>query len=172
MKSAGSKINLVCYDDFRWFSEDLKTHFDSSAYITSAFINVEEFMLYIEKNHVPDYCRIAILGAHDTTENFEMIGRLSKEIKNIDPSTGIILIGTHDKMEEIRKIIPSGIDAYIPKNNNLILRLKNAVQKLVSAYNVRKSRRRRNLAFLLFAFLGIVIITLSVIALIKLPGLF
>jgi response regulator RpfG family c-di-GMP phosphodiesterase len=135
-------------------------------------VSVEEFMAYLESNKAHGYCKVAILGVHDTTEQFEMIGRLTKEIKKIDSRIGIILVCTPDKMEEIKKIIPSGVDAYIPKNANAILRLHNAVKKLLSEHGINNFRKRRNLSF--YALIGFVIlfIILIIIARLELPQYF
>ena len=167
------KTLLVCYDDFRWFSEDVRSRFDdTSRYNVVSFVTVEEFMAYLERNKDHRYCKVAILGAHDTTEQFEMIGRLTYEIKKVDINTGIILICTNDKLEEIRKIITNNVDDFIPKNANAILRLHNAVKKLISEYGINKFRKRRNFSF--YFLIGFIIIfILSVIfAWINLPQYF
>lgn len=164
------KTHLICYDDFRWFSEDVRGRFDdTSRYNIVSFVAFEEFMAYIEKNKVHGYCKVAILGAHDTKEQFELIGRLTAEIKKIDLHIGIILVCTPEKMEEIKKIIPSNVDAYIPKNANAILRLHNAVKKLISEYGINNFRKRRNFSF--YALIGFLIffVILIIIAWLELP---
>lgn len=160
--SSKLKTHLICYDDFRWFSEDVRSRFDDTTrYNLVSFVAFEEFMTYIERNKVHGYCKVAILGAHDTTEQFELIGRLITEIKKIDPGIGIILVCTPDKMEEIKKIIPSNVDAYIPKNANAILRLHNAVKKLISEHGINIFRKRRN--FSLYTLIGFLILFIGLI---------
>lgn len=164
------KTYLICYDDFRWFSEEVRSRFDDTTrYNIVSFVAFEEFMAYIERNKVHGYCKVAILGAHDTKEQFELIGRLTAEIKKIDPQIGIILVCTPEKIEEIKKIIPSNVDAYIPKNANAILRLHNAVKKLISEHGIINFRKRRN--FSLYTMIGflILLIILLIIAWFKLP---
>ena len=170
--SSKLRTHLICYDDFRWFSEDVRGRFDTSRYTIISFVAIEEFMAYMEHNKVHSYCKVAILGAHDTTEQFELIGRLSNEIKKIDSHIGIILVCTPDKIDEIKKIIPSDIDAYIPKNANAILRLHNAVKKLISEHGINNFRKRRNISF--YALIGFLIlfIILIIIARFKLPQYF
>jgi hypothetical protein len=168
--SSKAKTHLICYDDFRWFSEDVRGRFDdTSRYNIVSFVAFEEFMAYIERNKVQGYCKVAILGAHDTTEQFELIGRLTAEIKKIDPHIGIILVCTPDKMEEIKKIIPSNVDAYIPKNANAILRLHNAVKKHISEHGINIFRKRRN--FSIYTLIGFIILflILIIIAWLELP---
>jgi DNA-binding NarL/FixJ family response regulator len=168
-----SKTFLICYDDFRWFSEDVRGRFDdNSRYNVISFVAVEEFMAYLERNKDHGYCKVAILGAHDTPEQFEMIGRLTTEIKKIDSCTGIILVCTHDKMDEIKRIITSNVDAYIPKNANAILRLHNAVKKLISEHGINNFRKRRNFSFYILTGFLILLILLIIIARFELPQYF
>jgi hypothetical protein len=75
-------------------------------------------------------------------------------------------------MEEIKKVITSGIDSYIPKNANMNLRLQNAVKKLESEYAIIQYGRKRKQAFYSLVGIGIVIILLTALALLKLPQIF
>lgn len=164
------KTTLACYDDFRWFSEDVRSRFDdTSKYNISSFVSVEDFMAFLEKGRDHRNCKITILGTHDTTEQFVMIGRLTGEIKKLDPKIGIILICTPDKMEEIKKIIPSNVDAYIPKNANAIIRLHTAVKKLISEYGIINYRKRRNLSLYVLAGSFLLFIILFIILRMKFP---
>jgi DNA-binding NarL/FixJ family response regulator len=101
-----------------------------------------------------------------------MIDQLTMQIKRIDFHTGLILLGPPDKMELIRKTIKFNIDAYIPKNANAILRIHNAVKKLISEHSIRVFRKKRNFsiyvlsAFLLLSFL------LLIVAYFRLPQYF
>ena len=91
---------------------------------------------------------------HESKEQFDMIDKLTKEIKRIDPSTGLILIGPSDKIEEIKKMVKFNIDAYIPKNANSILRIHNTIKKLMSEHGIGIYRKKRNLSlYILLAFL-------------------
>lgn len=164
------KTILACYDDFRWFSEDVRGRFDdTSKYNISSFVSVEDFMAFLEKGRDHRNCKIAILGAHDTTEQFEMIARLTAEIKKLDPKIGIILICTPDKIEEIKKIIQANVDAYIPKNANAVIRLHTAVKKLISEYGIINYRKRRNFSLFVLAGALLLFIILLIIARLKFP---
>jgi hypothetical protein len=167
------KTHLFCYDDHRGFSEDVRKRFtDTSRYTVISFQTREEFINHLEVEKEHNFCKVAILGMHDTKEQFEMIDQLTMEIKRIDPRTGLILIGPVDKMEEIKKTVKFNIDAYIPKNANSILRIHNTVKKLISEHSIGIFRKKRNfsfyilLAFLLFSAL------LILIAYFNLPGYF
>jgi len=171
--SSKLRTHLICYDDFRWFSEDVRGGFDdTSRYNIISFVAVEEFMAYLEHNIDHGYCKVAILGTHDTPEQFEMIGRLTTQIKKIDSRIGIILVCTPDKLDEIKKVIPSNVDAYIPKNANAILRLHSAVKKLISEHGINIFRKRRNLSFYTLIGFFILFIVLIIIAWFELPQYF
>jgi hypothetical protein len=150
-----TRTHLFCYDDHRGFTEDIRKRFpDASRYTVVSFQTRQEFIDRLEETREHKFCKIAILGMHETKEQFEMIDKLTREIKRIDPATGLILLGPPEKMEEIRKTVRFNIDAYIPKNTNAVLRIHNSVKKLISEHNISIFRRRRNLSvYILLAFL-------------------
>jgi DNA-binding NarL/FixJ family response regulator len=158
------KTHIFCYDDHRGFSEDVRKKFaDQSRYSVSSFPTSEEFITHIEHEKEHTYCKVAILALHDTKEQFEMIDHLTMEIKKIDPATGLILLGPPDKMELIKKSVKFNIDAYIPKNGNSVLRIHNAVKKLISEHGIAVFRKRSNISvYLLMGILLLSIISIIV----------
>jgi len=167
------KTHLYCYDDHRGFSEDVRKRFtDTDRYTVLSFQTPEEFIGHIIAEKDQNFCKVAILGLHETKEQFEIIDKLTVEIKKIDYRTGLILLGPADKMEEIKKSVKFNIDAYIPKNGNSILRIHNTVKKLISEHSIGIFRKKRNFSFyILLTFLGLSIV-LILIALFKLPQYF
>jgi hypothetical protein len=146
------KTQLFCYDDHRGFAEDVRKRFnDQSRYTVISFPTREEFIscLRAEKEH--NNCKVAILGLHETMEQYEMIDHLTMEIKKIDPATYLILLGPPEKMEIIKKTVKFNIDAYIPKNGNSILRIHNTVKKLISEHSIRIFRKRSNISVYILA---------------------
>jgi hypothetical protein len=160
-----TKTHIFCFDDHRGFSDDVKKRFpDLTRYIVVSFQTRQEFIDHLEKGKENKFCKIAILGMHETKEQFDMIDKLTMEIKRIDPSTGIILFGPQDKMDEIKKTVKFNIDAYIPRNANSILRIHNMVKKLISEHGIVIYRRKRNISlYILLAFmlLSIILILIS-----------
>ena len=141
------KTHLFCYDDHRGFTEDVRKQFiDAGKYTVVSFQTREDFINHLEKEKEHYFCKVAILGLHDTKEQFEMIDQLTMEIKKIDRKTGLILLRPPDKMEEIKKIVKFNIDAYIPKNANSILRIQNTVKKLISQHSIEIFKKQRNLS--------------------------
>src|SRR5665648_262149 len=111
------KTHLFCYDDHRGFTEDIRKRFtDPDRYIVASFQTREEFINQLEEVREHNFCKVAILGVHDTKDQIEMIEHLAMNIKRIDLRTGLILLGPPDKMDEIRKTVKFNVDAYIPKN--------------------------------------------------------
>jgi DNA-binding NarL/FixJ family response regulator len=160
-----TRTHLFCYDDHRGFTDDIRKRFpDASRYIVVSFQTRQEFIDHLEETRDHRFCKIAILGMHETKEQFEMIDKLTREIKRIDPATGLILLGPQEKMEEIRKTVRFNIDAYIPKNANAVLRIHNSVKKLISEHSISIFRKRRNISlYTLFAFLLISAILLLIV---------
>jgi hypothetical protein len=167
------KTHLYCYDDHRGFSEDVRKRFtDLSRYTVVSFQTREEFINHLEAEKEHTFCKVAILGLHDTKEQFEMIDKLIMEIKMIDTRTGLILLGPPEKMELIKKSLKFNIDAYIPKNGNSILRIHNTVKKLISEHSIGIFRKKRNISvYVLLGFLLLSVI-LILVAYFRLPQYF
>jgi DNA-binding NarL/FixJ family response regulator len=164
------KTYLCCYDDHRNFSEDVKKRFSNqSKYTVVTFHNMEDYLKYLMELKDDNSCKVAILGLQDTRENYEIIDHLTVEIKNIDRSTGIILMGPPDKMDEIKKAIRINIDSYIPRNANMVLRIHNTIKKLVSEHSLLIYRRRRNFSFYFLLIFLAVSFLIAVIAFFKFP---
>lgn len=164
---------LFCYDDHRGFSEDVRKRFSNAErYTVISYPTREEFLGRLEKEQEHNFCKVAILGVHETKDHFEVIDRLSAEVKKIDPLTGLILLCPPDKLEEVKESVKFNIDAYIPKNSNTVLRLHNAVKKIISEHSINIFRKRRNLSlFILLAFL-LLSLLLIIIAHFELPEYF
>ena len=167
------KTHLYCYDDHRGFSEDVRKRFtDLSRYTVCSFPTREEFINQLEADKEHNFCKIAILGLHDTVEQFEMIEHLTLDIKKIDQRTGLILLGPPDKMDAIKKVLKFNIDAYIPRNDNSILRIHNTVKKLISEHSLGIFRKKSNYSiYVLLGFLLLSVILL-VLAFFRLPQYF
>jgi response regulator RpfG family c-di-GMP phosphodiesterase len=156
------KTHIYCFDDHRGFSEEVKKRFpDNARYTVLSFQTREEFIRHLETEKENHFCKIAILGLHDTKEQFEMIDQLTMEIKRIDQLTGLILVGPPDKIDIIKKTVKFNIDAYIPKNTNSILRIHNSVKKLISEHGLVILKKRRNVSFYLL--LGFILISIALI---------
>ncbi|TAL64007.1 MAG: hypothetical protein EPN88_11595 [Bacteroidetes bacterium] len=162
--------HLYCFDDHRGFSEDVRKRFtDTARYTVLSFQRQEEFIARIEAEKDQNFCKVAIIGMHETKEQFEIIDKLTLEIKKIDHRTGLILLGPADKMDEIKKSVKFNIDAYIPKNANSILRIHNTVKKLISEHSIGIFRKKSNFSFyILLAFLGLSLLLL-LLSYFKLP---
>jgi DNA-binding NarL/FixJ family response regulator len=168
-----AKTYLYCFDDHRSFSEDVKKRFsDTTRYTVVTFQTIENMINHLKEEKDHKFCKVAILGTHDSKENFEMIDHLTMQIKSIDNRTSIILLTSTEKMDEIRKYIRFNIDSYVPRNANTILRIHNTVKKLMSEYSLVDFRKRRNFSlYVLISFIFICILFV-IIAYFRLPKFF
>lgn len=164
---------LICYDDHKSFTEDVKKRFsDTSRYIVNSFHNWQEFMENCRRYLEPSSCKVVIIGVPDAKEQFEMIEEMTMQIKKIDHKTGLILLVPPDKIEDLKRIVRFNIDAYIPRNANTVLRIHNTVKKLISEYSIAIFRKRRNFAlYVLLAFV-IISVLITIFAYFRLPGYF
>jgi hypothetical protein len=153
---------IFCFDDHRGFTEDIRKRFtDTSRYIVESFQTREELLERIEKEKVHNFCKVAILGVHDSNDQIGMINQLSADIKNKDSRIGLILLGSPDKMDEIKKIVKFNIVAYIPKNANSVLRIHNTVKKLISVHSIGIFKTKKNLS--VYILLGFLLLSVLII---------
>ena len=76
------KTHIFCFDDYRSFSEDVKKRFqDTARYKVVSFQTREELLNHLEADKINPFCKIAILGMHDSKEQISLIDKLSVEIK-------------------------------------------------------------------------------------------
>jgi DNA-binding NarL/FixJ family response regulator len=164
---------LLCYDDRRTFTEDVRKRFsDVAQYEVLSFHTKQDFLDQCDKESENSSCKVAIIGVPDTKEQFQIIDEMTMAIKRIDPKTGLVLLVPADKMEDLKKIVRFNIDAYIPRNANTVLRLHNAVKKMISEHNIGVYKRRRNVSlWFLFGFL-ILAALIVLIAYLRFPQYF
>jgi DNA-binding NarL/FixJ family response regulator len=153
---------LICYDDHRNFTEDIKKRFsDTSRYQVASFHNKQDLLTFCTKEAENNSCKVAVIGVPDAREQFESVDDLTQEIRNSDPGTGLILLVPPDKMDDLKKSVRFNIDAYIPRNANSILRIHNTVKKLFSEYNITIYRKKRNISvYVLLIFIALAAILL------------
>jgi DNA-binding NarL/FixJ family response regulator len=171
--SKNIKTHIFCYDEHRGFTDDVRKRFtDTARYNVESFQTREEFIKKIEEEKEHNFCKVAILGVHDTKDQIDMIDKLSMEIKSIDQGTGLILLGPPDRIDDIKKTVNFNIDAYIPKNANSILRIHNTVKKLISENSIGIYRKRRN--FSVYFLLGFILLSaiLILVAYFRFPQYF
>lgn len=167
------KTYIFCFDDHRIFTEDVKKRFsDTARYIVAIAHNRDEFLKLLVARKDDNFCKVAILGLHDSKENFEMAEHLINHIKKADISTGIILLAPPDKIDEVKKTIRMNIDSYIPLNSNTLLRVHNTVKKLISEHSLLIYRKKRNFSFYILLIFLALSVAIAVIAWVRLPMFF
>lgn len=165
--------HLVCYDDHRTFTDDVRKRFsDDAKYKVESFHTRQDFIDHLRKMTENKSCKVAIIVVPDSADQIESIEKLTMEVLKPDPNTGIILIVPDDRMEEVRKIIRFNIDAYIPKNTNAILRIHNEVKKLISEYSINVYRKRRNISIYVLLVFTIISVLAVILAWFKFPMYF
>lgn len=171
---AGTKLTyLICFDDHRTFTEEVKKRFsDNSRYQVISFNTSQDFLEGFGKERERNACKVGIIGVPDNRDQFETVGNLVQEIKKNDPGSGIILLVSTDKIDDLKKTVRYNIDSYIPRNANTILRIHNTVKKFISEHSIAVFRKKRNFSlYVLLAFL-ILSAIIMLIAYLKLPQYF
>jgi hypothetical protein len=167
------KTHLYCFDPHRSFSEEIKKKFDDTErYRVLSFQNAGECLSMLQADKKFNHCKIVLIGLNDSHEQYDSAGRLVDEIKLSDSRTGIILICPPEKTEEISKSFRKNIDACIPNNSNSILRIHNAVKKIVSEHSISIFRRKRNISLTVLGLLILTSLIVLILAYLKLPDYF
>lgn len=145
---------LFCLDEQKTITEEVKKRFsDPLKYKVLAFSNQKDLLDTLQGVKSGRFCRVAVMATGEITEEGSKIESLAREIRNLSPETGFILVHPPDKGEEVKKAVKFNVDEYIPWNNNSILRLHNVVKRLISRHNLGYYRKRRNLSlWMLIAF--------------------
>jgi DNA-binding NarL/FixJ family response regulator len=167
------KTHLYCFDDHRAFTDEIMKKFpDVSRYTVLPFQTREDLLKRLEAEKEHNFCKMAIIGIRDTKEQYEETDHFTLEIKKIDPRTGILLLCQPGKIEEVRKAIKFNIDAYVPQNSNFIMRVHNAVKKLISEQNIIIFRKRRNVSVMVLVSFIILSACAFIFAFLRYPELF
>ena len=141
------KTHIVCLDDHKTFSEDVRKRFsDAAKYIVQITHNREDLMKALKNGSEPDIFSIVIMGLSDSKESIEYTESIISEINEYYPETAVLLITPQDKTEDIRNNLKANVDSFIARNANAILRIHNSVKKLVSEHNLLLYTRRKNLS--------------------------
>lgn len=141
------KTHIYCLDDHKSYSEEVKKRFsDTTRYLVHVFHNRDEVIGKLKDDHEEIWCKVAILGIYDAGENFETTAAIASDIRKIDSKTGIIILVPPEKSDAASRTFISGVNALIPRTSSSILRVHNAVKKIISEHNLRIYRRRRNMS--------------------------
>jgi hypothetical protein len=146
---------ILCLDNNRQFCDDLGKRFSDPAKYTffssSSPVDILRESAGISKRRNSKIVLISINGSNLQLSEVESITR---DVKYADPFTGLILVHTAERAEEIKKSIVFNIDVYIQRNGNTIPRIHNSVCKLISEHMLRLARKRLRIAlFTTVAFL-------------------
>lgn len=152
------KTYLFCLDEHRNFYEEIRKRFaDETKYKIVLSGSHSEFRTTFFEEMAHRGCKVAILTIYEGREQGLLAENLIREIKKAEPATGLVLVYPAEKSEEIKNTLKLNIDAYIPKNDNAILRLHNAIKKAGSEYNLHICRRRRNIS--LYVLIGFIVLS-------------
>ena len=162
--AAAAVTYISCYDESKSLGDDVRKRFsDTSRYNVSLFTSKLEFLRYCAKIKENSVCKVAVVNMPDGEEGAATVCSMISEMKISDPSQGLIIVCRSEKCtgSDLKlKITP---DAFITRNANSVLRIHNAVKKIISEYNIRVAKRRRNISLaVLGGFLVISIVSLIV----------
>jgi hypothetical protein len=150
---------LFCFDETRTIGEDVKKRFaDATRYNVTVFSSRNDFIDNILKLRESRLCKVAIINIPDSPEKAALAYDMVAEIKEVNPADGLIIVLKPDSSENIPRTLRMIPDATVPRNSNTILRIHNAVKKIISEHNIIIYRRKRNIS--LYILLGFIVFAL------------
>jgi len=168
-----NQLHLICYDEHRAYPEEMKKRFsDPVKYRISLVVSQKELLKQFEAETDKSKPKVAVMVLSELNDINENIKSVAREIKRSSPCAGVMLVCPGEKIEGLRKLSNLSFDDIIPKNDNSVLRLHNAVKKFVSAQSLDRMKKRRNISLIiLFAFIFLATLGL-IIARIRYPVYF
>lgn len=168
-----NQVHLFCLDEHRTFSEDVRKRFaDTSKYRVISTSSQHEFLRSLEIEKGNKFCKIAVITIYEAKEQGLAIENLARAVKKTDPSAWLIVVYPVEKGEEIKKDIKFNVDAFIPRNDNAIIRLHNTVKRLLGWHNLEISRMRRKLSLVLLLLIFVIAAIILLVAYLKYPVYF
>jgi hypothetical protein len=168
-----NQVHLFCLDEHRTFSEDVRKRFaDTSKYRVISTSSQHEFLRSLENEKGNKFCKIAVITIYEAKEQGLAIENLARAVKKTDPSAWLIVVYPVEKGEEIKKDIKFNVDAFIPRNDNAIIRLHNTVKRLIGWHNLEISRMRRKLSLVLLLLIFVIAAIILLVAYLKYPVYF
>ncbi len=134
---------LFCLDEKRSYSVEVKRRFnDSTRYEVITSQSRHEFLNLVKQYRAGRSTRIALLPFADTHDQNDPVKTIAAEIREVNPDIIIILLVSGESPDEL--VAKSGINpfAWVPATNNSVLRIHNAVKKLISEKNLTMKTRR------------------------------
>jgi len=165
-----NQVHLFCLDEHRTFSEDVRKRFaDTSKYRVISTSSQHEFLRTLENEKEHKFCKVAVITVYEAKEQGLIIENLAQAVKKTDPAAWLILVYPVEKGEEIKKTIKFNIDAFIPRNDNAIIRLHNTVKRLLGWHNLEIFRKRKNLSLFLLLVISVLVAVLLLVGYLKYP---
>jgi len=160
-----NQLHLICYDEHRTYPEEMRKRFaDPDKYRISLVVSQKELLKQFEAEKDKSKAKVAVMVLKELNDSHENIESLAREIKRNNPYAGVMLVCPGEKIDGLRNISSSlTFDDIIPKNDNSVLRLHNAVKKYSSAKNLDRMKKHRNISlivlliFIFLAVLGLII---------------
>lgn len=139
------KTNIICFDEHRHFTAQIKNSFsDTDRYHIASFNNRQAFTDYCKKVKDDGTFNIAIIGLFEFGTDTEFFENLMAKIGEAAGEIHIIVIASPCKIEYYKDRAATEADVFIPYNSNAILRVRNAVQRMIAGYHVVRLEKCRN----------------------------
>lgn len=168
-----NQLHIICYDEHRNFPEEMKKRFsDTQKYRISLVVSQKDLIKQFEDEKEKSRPKVVVIVLSEQSDLYGNIESVAVEIRRNNPGAGIMLICPGEKMEVLRKNASLSIYEIIPKNDNSVLRLHNAVKKFISGKSLNKMMKRRNISLIVLLIFILLSALVIIIARIRYPVYF
>lgn len=154
-------IEIYLVDNDLLFLEDFKSNFAfEHNYKLSTFTSVQKFLKNLKEHNNNNFSIVLIndmIISHGL--NTKSVVEILPMIKNIDKQISVVVLTENDNRE--LKMTASDLrpDAYVKHDKMLYLKIGPTLNRIISRYELKKSKRHLNIALII----AIIIIVLSIV---------
>ena len=154
-------IEIYLVDNDLLFLEDFKNNFAfEHNYMLSTFSSVQKFLTNL-KEHNNNYFSIVLINDMIISHglNTKSVVEILPMIKNIDKQISVVVLTENDNRE--LKVSASDLrpDAYVKHDKMLYLKIGPTLNRIISRYELKKSKRHLHIALIIAA----IVVVLSII---------
>ncbi len=159
-------IEIYVVDNDLLFLEEFKSNFAfEHEYKLSTFSSVQKFLSHLKERNKKDFSFVIIndmIISHGL--NTKSVVEILPMIKNIDKEISVVVLTDNDNRELKMSSSDLRPDAYVKNDKMLYLKIGPTLNRIISRYELKKSKRHLQIALIVAVFVVVLTIIQIVVA--------